>query len=102
MDILTNDSPPVPPEHYESWLEYAIVSFDARSAAVDFMFEDNYRTKTDEIRKALWSEFNELRARAGLPPWQPPLLQLLVADHAERPGDRDRYASDHTPSRAKD
>jgi hypothetical protein len=66
------------PEPYESWLEFAIVSFDAKSAAPDYLFNNSYRAKTDEIKNSLWAEFNDLRARAGLLPWQPPLFQLTT------------------------
>lgn len=71
---MSNESRKVPvPEGFESWLEYAVVSFDTRSAQLPFLFdfdEENPITR-DEIHAALWADFNELRARANLPQIDP-------------------------------
>jgi hypothetical protein len=84
MATPRNPSYPAPPERFESWLEYAVASFDARSEAAEWIFDDDdYRKKIDGIRKALWAEFNDLRARACLPPWQPPTHQLYEPDTPE-------------------
>lgn len=80
METPHKDHPLAPPQPYQSWLEYAVASFDARWAAAEWMFDDDHRSKMDEIRQTLWAEFNELRARAGLSPWQPPLYQLYGPD----------------------
>ncbi len=80
METPPKDQAPAPPQPYKSWLEYAVVCFDARWAEYSWMFDDDYRSKTDGVRMALWAEFIELRTRAGLPPWQPPLHQLYGPD----------------------
>ncbi len=72
---LTRDStptgrkPPPPPEGFDSWLRYAVESFDLRSAELLFLFDFDEASPftREEIRAALWAEFNELRALAGLP-----------------------------------
>ena len=80
METPRKDHPLVPPQPHQSWLEYAVVCFDVRSAAAGWMFDDDHRSKMDDIRQTLWAEFNDLRARAGRPPWQPPLYQLYGPD----------------------
>jgi predicted nuclease of restriction endonuclease-like RecB superfamily len=63
---------PIPlPEGYDSWLEYAVATFDASAAELIWLFDDNISVSSDEIRKALWADLNDLRRRAGLPPMNP-------------------------------
>jgi antitoxin ChpS len=88
---MSNENRKVPaPEGFESWLEYAVVSFDTRSAQLPFLFdfdEENPITR-DEIDAALWAEFNELRARANLPQIDPATRYCSaheLSENAERP-----------------
>lgn len=59
------------PEGYDSWLEYAVVTFDTRGAELLWLFDDEVSVSRDEIKSALWADFNALRERAGLPPMDP-------------------------------
>ena len=59
------------PEGYDSWLEYAVVTFDTRGAELLWLFDDKVSVSRDEIKSALWADFNALRQRAGLPPKNP-------------------------------
>lgn len=66
--VGTGRKPP-PPDGYDSWIRYAVETFDARSAELPFLFdfdEANPFTR-DEIRLVLRSEFNTLREAVGLP-----------------------------------
>ena len=56
-----------PPEGFETWLEYAVASFDSRAAVVDTIFEDTSSQSRDWLEATVWSEFNALRVQAGLP-----------------------------------
>lgn len=60
-------SKPMPPAGFESWLEYAILTFDGHDAALSFMF-DTEPVDHQQIQAAVLEEFNALRARASLPP----------------------------------
>jgi antitoxin ChpS len=71
---MSNESRKVQtPEGFESWLEYAVVSFDTRSAQLPFLFDfdEEHLVTRDEIHAALWADFNELRTRANLPQIDP-------------------------------
>lgn len=57
-----------PPEGYESWLVYAVDTFDARPAIAHTMFHDTSSASRDKVEAAVWAEFNELRRCAGLAP----------------------------------
>jgi hypothetical protein len=57
-----------PPEGYESWLVYAVATFDARPAIVHTMFYDTSSASRDTVEATVLAEFNELRVRAGLTP----------------------------------
>lgn len=58
---------PKPPEGFNSWLEYAILTFDGQDAALNFMF-DAEPVDHHQIQAAVLNEFNALRALAALPP----------------------------------
>lgn len=60
-----------PPEGYESWLVYAVTTFDARPAILHTMFYDTSSASRDKVEATVLAEFNELRARAGLTPIRP-------------------------------
>lgn len=57
-----------PPAGYESWLVYAVATFDARPAITHTIFYDTSSTSRDKVQAAVLAEFNELRVRAGLAP----------------------------------
>ncbi|MCJ9671446.1 hypothetical protein [Neorhizobium sp. SHOUNA12B] len=58
---------PKPPEGFNSWLEYTILTFDGHNAALSFMF-DAEPVDHHQIEAAVLDEFNALRALASLPP----------------------------------
>jgi hypothetical protein len=60
-----------PPVGYESWLVYAVATFDARPAILHTMFYDTSSTSRDRVEATVLAEFNELRVRAGLAPIRP-------------------------------
>ena len=60
-----------PPEGYESWLVYAVATFDARPAILHTQFYDTSSTSRDKVEAIVLAEFNELRVRAGLAPIMP-------------------------------
>ncbi len=60
-----------PPEGYESWLVYAVATFDARMAIIHTMFYDTSSASREKVEATVLAEFNELRVRAGLAPVKP-------------------------------
>lgn len=61
-------SKPTPPTDFQSWLDYAIATMDARGAYLDRIFDKDDVPSQDEIRDAAREEFNHLKRRA-LMPW---------------------------------
>lgn len=57
-----------PPEGYESWLVYAVTTFDARPSIMHTIFHDTSSASRDTVEATVLAEFNELRVRAGLTP----------------------------------
>lgn len=55
-----------PPKGYESWLVYAVATFDARPALLHTTFQDTSSASRDKVEASVGAEFNELRLRAGL------------------------------------
>ena len=64
-----------PPDGYESWLVYAVATFDSRSAILHTIFDDTASLSREQVETAVWAEFNELRIRAGLAPINPQSTQ---------------------------
>ena len=58
------------PKGFDSWLTYAVLSFGYREAEQLWLFDD-VNVSREAIRTALWAEFNEIRAKAGLPYIEP-------------------------------
>lgn len=56
---------------YESWLIYAVCTFDARFAVIHTMFYDTSKAPQEKVEAAVLAEFNELRLLAGLEPIKP-------------------------------
>lgn len=61
---MTDKTPPLPPEGYQSWLDYAVATMDTRQAQLDGLFDDSVWVDRDECRQAALAELNELRKRA--------------------------------------
>lgn len=57
-----------PPEGYDSWLEYAVATFDCRWNIADALLEDSSPDLKEWIEGTAWAELNDLRVRAGLAP----------------------------------
>lgn len=64
------DSPLLPPVGHNSWLEYALATFDVRSVVNDRAIGERPIHRED-ILAAAWAELNDLRAQAGLQPLDP-------------------------------
>jgi len=60
-----------PPAGYESWLVYAICTFDARFAVSHTMFYDTSKAPQEKVEATVLAEFNGLRVQAGLEPIEP-------------------------------
>ena len=56
-----------PPEGFETWLEYAVASFDSRAAAVGTIFEDTSSQSRDWLEVTVWSELNDLALEKRIP-----------------------------------
>lgn len=57
-----------PPEGYASWLEYAVMTFDARPAISHTIFDDTSRRSRTLVENQVLGELNSLRVLAGLAP----------------------------------
>lgn len=57
-----------PPDGDESWLEYAVATFDARNALAHRMFDDRHHEMRQHAQAAAWAELNRLREKAGQRP----------------------------------
>lgn len=59
--------PPPPPAGYESWLDYAVATFDTRSAALDASMSDDGAAAWSraDMQQAAREELSELRRLAG-------------------------------------
>ncbi|MGJ7572947.1 hypothetical protein ACSFBX_20630 [Variovorax sp. RB2P76] len=57
-----------PPAGYESWLEYAVDTFDCRWNILDALLEDSSPDLKEWIEGTAWAELNDLRVRSGLAP----------------------------------
>jgi hypothetical protein len=56
---------PIPvPTGFNSWLDFAIATMDARGAFLDRLFTDDDIPTQDEIRAAAKAELDALRAKA--------------------------------------
>ena len=60
-----------PPRGYDSWVEFAVDTVSTREVEMERLYNDESFVPREEIRMAVWNEFNELRKRAGLPPIDP-------------------------------
>jgi hypothetical protein len=58
-----------PPTGYESWLECAVALFDPTMASA--ALNDAPQKVRSQVQKQVWSEFNALRSKAGMPQRKP-------------------------------
>lgn len=58
-----------PPTGYESWLECAVALFDPAMASV--ALNDVPQVVRSQVQNQVWSEFNALRSKAGVPELKP-------------------------------
>ena len=57
---------PIPlPAGFNSWLDYAIATMDARGAILDRLFTPGHIPNQEEIRAAAKAELDALRAKAA-------------------------------------
>ena len=57
---------PIPlPTGFNSWLDYAIATMDARGASLDALFTDDDIPNQDDVRAAAKAELDALRAKAA-------------------------------------
>jgi len=55
-----SESPPIPPDGFRSWLDYAVANFDLRSAQQTYLFNEEEAPSRESIRAALQREVAEL------------------------------------------
>ena len=60
-------STPTPPTDFQSWLDYAIATMDARGAHLDRIFSEDNIPSQDDIRAAAQEELDHLRQKAVMP-----------------------------------
>lgn len=62
----SNVKKPIPlPTGFNSWLDYAIATMDARGALLDHMFTHGHIPNQEDIRAAAKAELGALRAKAA-------------------------------------
>lgn len=66
LDPSPRKTEPSPPQGYETWLEYVVASFDAKTALIGTIFDEDSSMLRDQAEAIAWAEFNELRVRAGM------------------------------------
>lgn len=77
-------STPTPPTDFQSWLDYAIATMDARGAHLDRIFSEDDIPSQDDIRAAAQEELNHLKRKTVMPwismleNWQIALSKLLA------------------------
>ena len=54
-----------PPEGYDSWLNYAVATMDARGASLEALFDKGESPGPDDLRNAAREELEALRTRAN-------------------------------------
>jgi hypothetical protein len=58
---------PTPPTDFQSWLDYAIATMDARGAHLDRIFSEDEIPSQDDIRAAAQGELDHLKQKAVMP-----------------------------------
>lgn len=61
---MSTSKPPPPPKGYACWLDYAVESFDTRSAALHTIYDDGGPPDRDSMREAARAELQALRRAA--------------------------------------
>ena len=60
-------STPTPPTDFQSWLDYAIATMDARGAHLERVFNEDDIPSQDDIRAAAQEELDHLKKKAVMP-----------------------------------
>ena len=60
-------STPTPPTDFQSWLDYAIATMDARGAHLERVFNEDEIPSQDDIRAAAQEELDHLKKKAVMP-----------------------------------
>lgn len=60
-------STPTPPTNFQSWLDYAIATMDARGAYLERIFNEDNTPSQDDIRAAAQDELDHLKEKAAMP-----------------------------------
>ena len=60
-------STPAPPTDFQSWLDYAVATMDARGAYLDRIFSEEGTPSQHDIRSAAQEELDHLRKKAVMP-----------------------------------
>lgn len=82
-------STPAPPTDFQSWLDYAVATMDARGAYLDRIFSEEGAPSQHDIRSAAQEELDHLRKKAVMPwvgmleYWQIALSQRLGRSAAD-------------------
>ena len=82
-------STPAPPTDFQSWLDYAVATMDARGAYMDRIFSEEGTPSQHDIRSAAQEELDHLRKKAVMPwvgmleYWQIALSQRLGRSAAD-------------------
>lgn len=58
---------PTPPNEFQTWLDYAIATMDARGAYLDRIFDEGETPTQDKIRAAAQDELDQLRQKVSMP-----------------------------------
>ena len=58
---------PTPPDDFQSWLDYAVATMDARGAYLDRIFSEEDIPSQDDIRAAAQKELDHLKQKAVMP-----------------------------------
>ncbi len=64
LNIMSTSTPPPPPKGYTCWLDYAVESFDTRSAALHTIYDDVGPPDRGSMREAARAELQALRRAA--------------------------------------
>lgn len=82
-------STPAPPSNFQSWLDYAVATMDARGAYLNRIFNEEGTPSQNDIRSAAQEELDHLKKKAGIPwvgmleNWQIALSQRLGRSAAD-------------------
>lgn len=81
-------STPTPPTDFQSWLDYAVATMDARAAHLERIFNKDDIPSLDDIRAAAQEELDHLKQKTVMP-WISMLenWQMALSKRLGRPGE---------------